>query len=256
MVTEFDPSQHRWTGAIPKLRITPDPIPASARQETGLPAPLGWFDRIVPAINQTGDSCVGQGWANWVEAMLRNDLGRAALKIGQQIDGYAIYRRGREMFWNGTLDGGLYLPQGFAAAVDLGILPADSQLVDVNAECGDDLFAICRRLAKTPLVQAHKVHPGWYRPNRQNGCIDHTPDADLESTGGHCTLRVGFLVQDETPYWALLNSWGQWGWHGVGLMTVEEDLEGWLYDGPYTVDLPARWYMDGGWRKYITTEAR
>lgn len=261
MVTPFDPSQHKWTGVIPFGRPRRSPrvagVPSHRPPATSnLPSPIGWFDRIVPTINQHGDSCVGQGWANWFEAMLRNDLGRAALKLGEQIDGYAIWKRGREMFNNGDLNGGLYLPQGYAAMIDLGMIPTDSELIDVNAEAEGDLFKICSRLKKTPLVQGNMVHKGWFNPNPRNGCIDHRPDANEDPEGGHCTLRVGFLVQDETPFWAFQNSWGEWGWHGIGTMTVEEDLEGWLFDGPYTIELPPDWIQHGGWRKFVTKEAQ
>lgn len=214
-------------------------------------APLAaWFNHCLPATNQNGPSCVGQAWANWLELMLRCYVGRGVLAPGEQIDGEAIWRRGRELFWGGTLDDGLYLSHGFHAMLDLGILPPGTELVQV----AQDWRSIGRALLHTPLVQGHVVHEGWLHPDPRNGCLDHAP-APVGNGAGHATLCVGRLVKDGQRYRAGQNSWGtSWGWHGLFVLTDEEDAEGRMNDGPYTAVLPDDWTSYPGWRKAVTRQ--
>lgn len=241
-----------WTGAaIPPPR---DRVRVRTRFWTrlvGAAPATNWFEWLAPTTNQRGESCVGQAWANWMECMLRRYVGKAALAPGEQLDGWAIWKKGREMFWNGSLDGGLYLAQGFAAAVELGILPCAARLARVSPHAAD----LAAALADTPLVQGHLVHEGWYRPLPLNGCLDHAP-APTDAAGGHATLLAGVLRQRGGLYWPFLNSWGaDWGWNGLGLMSTEEWQEGWIGDGPVTAILPRGWETHRGWREHIVRGA-
>jgi hypothetical protein len=208
-----------------------------------------WFWYCSPSINQDGNSCVGWGWAHWLTAMVRRYRDANAFAGGAQIDGQAVWQRGREMFWNGDMTGGLYLPQGFSALVDLGAIPPDSKLVEVN----DDWDSVGLALRDTPLVQGHDIDSGWFRADPLNGCIGDAERPDGEE-GSHCTLRIARLRQLAVQYYALANSWGDgWGRYGYGLMTEVKNEASTM--GPcYTARLPAGWQADDGWKRLLKAE--
>lgn len=241
----FNPAN--WQGALP------DPFHGEASQvfETNSPfedIPLYcWFRYCLPTFNQKGPSCVGQGWANWLELMIRRYISPQAFRLGEQISGEMIHAKGRDMFWNGDQDGGLLLPQGFEAMKALGLIPDGSKLFAIKP----DWRSRAAVLAVTPLVQGHHVHAGWADPDPKSGCIDHAP-VPTDADGYHCTLQIGQLVQEETKYNVSQNSWGpDWAWHGLFLMTEAEDKATRMPDGPYTIVLPDGWRSFDGWRKGV-----
>ena len=206
-----------------------------------------WFRWCLPTVNQNGASCVGQAWANWLELMLRRYAEEDPFQPGEQISGEQIWRRGRELFYGGDMSDGLELPEGFEAMLSLGLIPPDSQLLAVDPDWASVGYA----LMSTPLVEGHKVHRGWASPNRQSGCIDHSP-RPIRADGYHATLRIGRLEQDNTRFYVSQNSWGpSWGWHGLFLMNEAEDKEGRVPDGPYTANLPAGWTDWEDWKKGV-----
>jgi len=239
----INPDPRYWAGAIDRdigvISAAADARLADIREVT-------WFRWCIPTYNQVGDSCVGHSWANWIECMLRRKIGMNSVPKGLQIDGHAIWKRGREMFWGGKLNGGLYLDQGCKAAVDLGILSptAVPKRIDRIAS------AQALQLVDTPLVVGHGVHAGWYNPSPENGCIDHAPRPD--GSGYHATLRVGILYQGDYWYYAGQNSWGpDWGWRGYFLMTTAEDQEGAMQDSPYTCADPGGPLFGSNWIRYL-----
>lgn len=224
----------------------------SAMTPEDVPPPFGWQNWAVPTINQNGPSCCGQAWANWMEMMVRRYIGMDALKEGEEIDGYAIWKRAREMFYNGSLAGGLSLNEGFEAMLDMGILPPGSMLVDI-APLTD---AICLALQETPLVQGHIVHSGWYDPNPENGCIDHTGHPG-PGDGGHATCLIGHTIQKGRIYFVSQNSWGKdYGMAGYFTMSEDEWFEGYIGQGPCTASMPDGWEKWDGWRKFVTMNAK
>lgn len=244
----------RWNGALPVPASARSSTPGAALCELPLPAkrevPLySWIRDVLPAESQNGPSCVGQAWANWLEAMLRR-WARGAVPLGRwQLDGERVWRRARELFWNGDLSGGIYLSQGYAALIDLGWIPPDSKLRKIP----EDWSSLGVALLEGPIVQAHQVHAGWYRPAPQNGCIDHKPEP-TDADGYHATLLIGRSVRMEhgvtTRYLEGLNSWGErWGWHGCYLMTEAEWLEGLMPGGIYTADVYLQKWT--GWREGV-----
>lgn len=197
-----------------------------------------WTKYVVPPVNQIGPSCCGHAWANWMMMMVKRYVGKSDMQPDDQIDGYAIWKRGREMFWNGNMDGGLYLSQGFLAAQDLGIIPAEAQLVKIENEP----MSISQALLSTPLVCGNFTNPGWYNPSTENGCLDH--GADREKGMAHATTMIGLLVQSNavstTVFTLSVNSWGYWGWNGLFIMMAEQNYQTTI-DGPYAVEMPANW---------------
>lgn len=210
--------------------------PASRSFQAGMARdPLNdWYRDIVPTYNQHYDSCVGHAWANWMECMLRRYVRRDSIPENRQINGDWIWMNARKKHWGGVMKGGIFIPQGFEAMVDLGWIPPDASLVEVPADFGN----YNRALAATPLVQGHQVTAGWFDASRENGCIAHTYKTAM-SAGGHCTLGISVAVKEGVPYRGLLNSWGpDWGWNGIGLMTDEYWLDTALDDVVYTVAPP------------------
>jgi len=130
------------------------------------------------------------------------------------------------------------LNQGFFAAQDLGWIPRDATVLQVR----QDWDSINAALLKTPLVQGHRIHKGWFNEDRASGCIDHAPAPD--GTGAHATLLMGTLLQPDksgvmTRFRVSLNSWGaDRGRFGFFLMTEAEWYEGTMTDSPWTAEIP------------------
>lgn len=231
-----------WQGAI----ADPKPGPVATIESPVDDEDVSWFGECSPTYNQNGPSCVGQGWANWCELMVRRYIDPKAFKGGWQIEGEAIWRKARQMYYGGDLSGGLALNEGFLAAKELGIFPDTAQSVRV----ANDWITIRQALKLTPLVQGHHVHYGWDQPSSVNGCIDHSP-IPADSDGYHCTLRIGAIKQLNGSYYPFLNSWSSsWGWKGIGMMNVEEDQEGIMRGGLLTAN---GFSMDKftGWTKFM-----
>lgn len=243
---------NQWRGALRTPRNTPSVPAASATAISEIPTPIGWFDACVPTINQHGPSCCGQAWANWMECMVRRYVGRDAIPRGYQIDGYAIWAYGRQRYWNGDMSGGLYLWQGFHAGLDMGVIPPYSALAHIP----DDPFAVRRALDLSPLVQGHIVGQQWADASPVNGCVDHS-EYPSQQDQGHATLRIGLVIQANTVYYPLLNSWGEsWGWNGIGLMSARYSEVTRLDDEVYTALMPTNWTDYRGWRDFLTKEAK
>jgi hypothetical protein len=166
---------------------------------------------------------------------------------GKQISGEAIWKQGRAKYYNGDLDGGLYIDQGFLAALNLGIFPPDTRLIEIQ----HDWASVGKALLQAPIVQAHHIHMGWENPSYENGCIDHR-ESPRSSDGYHATVRIGRLVQDGRRFYLSQNSWGRsWGFHGCFCMTEAEDAEGLMPDGLYQAALPNDWEHWDGWVPYL-----
>jgi hypothetical protein len=179
--------------------------------------------------------------------MIKRFADGKAFADGWQLNGHAVWVHGREMYWNGDLTGGLYLPQGLNAMRDLGIIPPETRLVRVASDWDSVGFA----LLETPIVQGHAIHKGWFTASHENGCIDHEPMAS-GSNGYHCTMRIARLMQESFRFYALENSWGDdWAYNGYGVMTDAEDREGLMDDGLYTAKMPENWTAWTGWEKFL-----
>ena len=239
----FSQNPHDWRGCLPSY--CESGIMRSALSEDA--KPFAWYPWALPTINQVGPSCVGQAWANWLELMLRRYVSRTIFAPGEQIDGHAVWVRGRELFYSGRLTGGMQLPQGFAAMMDLGILPPESLLVAVNKNWN----SVCRQLAISPMVQGHHIHPGWFRADRVSGLIDHEP-IPAQADGYHATLLMGTGMHGDRRFRVGQNSWGcDFANNGYFVMTDEEWFEGVMADGPYTVQLPEGWEKWQGWKEHV-----
>jgi hypothetical protein len=234
------PTPPEVSAGIPLLRYSIPLLPESAPVR-------GWTDDAVPSDDQRNEpSCVGRAWAGWYECMLRRYVSPAAIPAGMQLDASAIWRRGREMFWGGRMDGGLHVHQGCEAAVALGVLPPGSRVVRVT----DDWGSIGVALTLSPIVQAHAVGASWYRPDRANGYVPDEP-ADPTRYGYHCTLLLERLVQDGAKYLLWANSWGAWGWHGLGLMALRPWTDALMPSSLHTAQLPDNWEAWDGWKEHL-----
>jgi len=224
------------------------PLATPVRTASAIAYNAEWIYHSVPSDSQ-GDlgACVGYAWANWLEAMLRKHLGRDVLRPGEQIDGEAIWREGRRMFFprERVEDGGLLLEHGFEAAVKLGVLPAGSQLVRVRR---NDPGALSQVLRGNPLVIAQALHDGWNFARKDNGFI---PRQKGEPWMGHAILMSGITRQRGEPFYYISNSWGTaWAWNGVCLMSEPHYRLNTLAMPAYAV-LPDGWIGHDGWKRWV-----
>ena len=228
-------------------------VAGHARLSTGIPllpgsAEIrGWSEFANPSDDQGNEqSCVGRAWAGWLECMIRRYIAQSAIPVGAQIDAHRIWARGREMFWGGSLDAGLYVHQGLAAMVDLGLVPPDTVPMRVTEES----VSMAQVLLSTPVVWAHMVSQAWYTADPVNGGI--APDIAPSGLGAHCTLYLERLVQDGNGWCLLANSWGaDWGYYGLGLLRETNAIDYRLPNSFYTARIPDGWEKWRGWEKHL-----
>lgn len=206
-----------------------------------------WVYHSLPSDSQ-GDlgACVGYAWANWLECMIRRHIGREALKPGQQIDGEAIWRKGRQMFYprERIEAGGLLLDHGYEAMLAMGLLPKGSMLVRVNR---NDAVALSLVLRGNPLVIAQALHRGWNYPNKESGFIPREKGNPWE---GHAVLLTGCTKQRGDPFYLVSNSWGTgWGWQGLCMLSEPHYRINTLAMPAYAV-MPDGWTEHDGWRRW------
>lgn len=236
------------TSTIRNGFVQPDTLPET-----------GWSKYSIPTFNQLWPSCVGQASANWLEHMLRRYIGMDVLAPNEQLDGDAFWRKAREMFYADE-DGianytdGILLDQAFLAMIELGALPKGTHLGRVPT----DWNRIYRQLKRTPLIQAHIVHQGWFACNRENGQIGENHKV-FPWGGGHATLMVEALTQQRDGvhhhYVMSQNSWGrEYGYHGYFLMSLLE-WEQCYIDGPMYAEMPDGWKEWRGWENFVITMA-
>lgn len=217
-----------WNGCLPRLKMRP---PRFGADSETIDTPLKhWISRCVPTYNQQGESCVGEGWSNFLEIVLREYVAPSAIPDNRQLNGYAVWWKAKQLYYKGVLSGGLQIPEGFEAMKALGWIPEDTLLVEV----GDDWISQGVAMMETPLVVGHMVTQGWFNPDPKNGCLDHAPVSNRTS-GGHCTCRVGRHLHNGIRFYSGLNSWGdEYANHGIFLMDEELD-EYTTLDTPYTI---------------------
>lgn len=212
-----------------------------------------WFRYGRPTAQQVGPSCTGHAVGGAFEMLLLRYVDRNLFAPGEYIAREAIWRRGRELFWGGKMNAGLYPEQACAAAVDLGILPPGTKLDPIGETLQDASFY----LQTMPLVGAWVVHDGWFRPDG-NGCIDHAPAPD-RAIGAHAMAIGGLERQapregEETWFLDSPQSWGaDFGWHGWVCMTWAEHCQcaaagPWRFTFPDGLDAVRAWR---GWENHV-----
>lgn len=166
---------------------------------------------MLPSDNQGNlPACGGYMMANWIE-WLMNKSGRY-ISEGYQVDGDAIWRHAREMFWK-NLSGGLYMPQAFLAAVDMGFLVGEYKIISVSE--------VMKLLPTRPVCVMLSITDNWYSPKKQNGFIKEGG----KLVGNHFVTMVGATIQDGVEYVHFLNSWGyKWGFNGIATLSYEHFL--------------------------------
>jgi hypothetical protein len=172
-----------------------------------------WYTETVPTDAQVLPSCVGRAVAQMLMILRRRKEGRKAITKATLIDGDKIWKRAREMFYGGDMDGGLLLHEGVAAAENLGYLAKGSYRI---FRPRNDLAEIDRYLSISPLLQGTGTWPAWDFPEKENGQIARgRPDWNA----GHATLIVDVQKRDGRYFNVFANSWGtSWGRHGYGIL--------------------------------------
>jgi len=231
-----------WQGC--RSNAPAQPLMAGPNDPTNSP-PFSWFAWSMPVSDQGQEpSCVGRAWAAWMRLMMV----RAGVDWPSymHIDGRAIWIKARNRFYDGDLNGGITLEEGFEACKRLGLFPVGSELVKLDYSWN----SIARQLHNTPIVTGNRIHYGWFRPDPDTGCIDHSIDPTFNS-GGHATCISGALIHNESEYVSLEGSWGpQWPYCGHHLMTHWEYWEG-LMGNPYTASVPLDWIEKSTWKDHL-----
>jgi hypothetical protein len=169
------------------------------------------FKHLIPSDNQMSlPSCCGFAWGNFLETKM--SMQGHKLK-GYQIDSRKIWERGRNMYFNGNMSGGLHLSQGFGACKELGLF--DPYILLENTTSLSDIY---KQLKDGPLVTAVVITADWKNPSHDNGYIK--PNGTI--IGAHAVLIVGVTIHNHNIYVHLMNSWGSdWGWNGIATLSAE-----------------------------------
>ena len=164
---------------------------------------ISWINRCRLGDNQGRDgACAIFSLASWAEIM-----------FGKAISDTECLHTYHETLQRLNLppNSGLTFKDAFAAAKSAGWLRNMTRIVRVH-----DIYA----LRTQPILAAYKVTPAWDKVSPQ-GCLKH--DEGDKSRGLHAVDIVGFGAipgVDKKCVW-IENSWGQWGWRGLGVMTTD-----------------------------------
>lgn len=195
----FDASIKRGGGFLmtedERRRCKPKRMTAAASVD------FSWLSKARVTDDQLDSGACGLfAAANWAEVMRGIRIpSRARLSVyGQAL---------RDLKLN--YGSGLYIDQVTFYAKKAGWLPGINKAESVSG------FG---RLPQQPLLIAYQVTPAWYNTNAA-GCLDHKVKG--KSDGPHLTLCLGEGLINGNPNRAIYveNSWGEWGWRGIGLMT-------------------------------------
>jgi len=164
---------------------------------------ISWMHRARVGDDQAQSSaCSMFGIANWLQIM-QSDFDVSDDQI------IAAWQRARMRFY-GNHNGGLTVPQAFAAGLSEGWL-------------SDDMLPVPDRnmssFTKAPLLGCYEITEGWYHTN-EAGCIRHT---DTQVVGYHLVIIVELGRVGDGPriIW-VQNSWTlNWGYKGCGQITEE-----------------------------------
>lgn len=233
---------------LPSKRPEVKPLLGST-PDRSFPSPtFNWSEYALTADDQGRmNTCETRSAMGYLEMHHRRYLGRDCIPKGMQLWDEEVYWTARRMFFPDSpdVDAGLYLGNSFHAMIEMGILPPGTKVrkIELNA------YAIAEQLQKTPIVQGHIFHKGWFHlsPQGQIGeNYEHHP-----SMGGHATVGMQRLEKDSTQYILSQNSHSEEkGFHGYVLMTEEEYAET-VMDNPVVIDLPKGWEDHRGWEKLI-----
>lgn len=188
----------RMGGAIPSGRYEAPLEGVPLRQG----ADVSWLSRCRPGDNQGPDgACVIFAFANWAEIFHGYNISdETCLSVYHN----ALRRLGRSQ-------GGLTFPEGYVSAAAAKWLPGSNGVTPTHDLGG---------LVQQPILAGYTVTPSFDRPNAA-GCLDHT-QAYGPSRGLHAVDIVGHGEMTGVsggPYVYIENSWGPWGYKGLGLMS-------------------------------------
>lgn len=174
---------------------------------------ISWLRRVRSGDNQTRfPACTCFALANWLEVMDGDDISDAeAVKVWDD--------KRRQL---GRLpDSGLMVPEAFDGAIEAGWFNPTSRIVAKRN--------VADVMARQPVIAVFGITKGWSNPKPENGCLDHSDEANAMIEGYHCVLLTGILVDlhgtviPDGPWAQIEQSWG--GDHGYkGLVTLNNRL--------------------------------
>ena len=163
---------------------------------------VSWLPKCRVWDDQTQyGACVIFAFASWCEIMYG-----VSISDGDCVTVYLQALKDNGLEFNS----GLTYEMGLAAVVKAGWLPATTKL---HAE--PNLSAITGQ----PLLAAYAVTPAWDKPNSA-GCLDHNAGGKVRGYHAVVIAAKGVLSSvNGWPYVWIENSWGEWGWKGIGMMS-------------------------------------
>jgi hypothetical protein len=182
--------------------------------------------------------------------MIRVRDGVDALQPGEQLDAESLYWFARQKYFGDQEDKGLMEHHALECAIhDFGIFPPDTRYEEVQPTLAD----VVEALSDGPLLQVHLVGKNWENPNTSNGYISYQAVTPFTSPGYHMTLMIGYQHRDGQDLILFQNSWGPWGWHGLGIMSWDTWWAGyrWAMAGPLKVKFGPQWNTFHGWKNHI-----
>lgn len=238
--------------------LRPGKTPAkSAGFGFSLPESIDWTKAVTPYFAQTMGTCVADATAKLIECNIRMTHGPAGIPFRHRIDRDLIYRTGRDLFFRNQIGEGLFLDHGLKAAIHLGILPAETEIFEVQP----DLESVYLALKSGPLIQGHVINSDWKKPHPDNGALPSSVKPDIFQTA-HATLMLGLWKRPESIMVPFMNWWRGWGYFGLGQMTWKQWIEGRRFlfdsetqvmmgDGPYMIKLPDSWPSFDGYKSAL-----
>jgi hypothetical protein len=200
--------------------------------------------------DQQFSTCVSNGTCGVIESEIFRRGGKIV-----QLNYNKLYLAARRLLYGDKdMDAGLQLADAAEVAIEVGLLPDDTEIRRITVEAG----AMCHALKTGPLITAHMIDNGWLPKNLdvETGAIDESYsdsayDLLNEQLGGHCTVCCASNIHNSQQLYVHRNSWGALGIDDSGLicMTAAYSISKML-DKPVLLVMGPKWKdwkLDNAW---------
>lgn len=201
---------------------------------------IEYYPGLEASQNQYLNSCVAEATVNLLEWHI---FMRTSKRV--HLDGAAVFRAARKLYYDGSDDDGLCVEDAAKALVAMRVLPTSTVINRVRAHSDDMIKA----LYASPVVTGHLIWDGWFPANLEpdNGCVDESQGGQ---TGmGHATLCVGTNLHNGTHLFVHQNSWGDYPpMKGLFAMSCSYSCAN-MIDDALQLLIPDGWEKGEPWKK-------